>query len=108
VCSSDLDVSVPCHALSLCLFGSEAGEVAPLLTDDVRKKYYKDLAKEFPQIFMKNYASKGQKAVLAEIDRDIDASQLGPDILIAKEIEVRHSREEAAIYLRSLLLGEVR
>ena len=40
--------------------------------------------------------------------RDIEASELGPDIVIAKAIERKHSRLEAANYLQALLLGRVR
>jgi hypothetical protein len=46
--------------------------------------------------------------VLAGVQRDIQASEMGPDILIAREIERRHSKLEAAHYLQALLLGKVR
>ena len=42
------------------------------------------------------------------IRRDIEASQLGPDILVAKHIELEQGGLEAARYLQALLLGRVR
>ena len=101
------DIAVPCRELACGMFGEQSDAVR-LLAADNRKRYYLELAKEFPEVFLKNFASERHDAVLAEIYRDIEASELGPDILIARDIEVRYSRREAAEYLHALMVGEVR
>jgi hypothetical protein len=104
----EYDIAVPCTGLAASLFGQHNPEVSDLLQDESRKKYYKELAREFPDVFLKGIASDRREAVLEGVCRDIDASKLGPDILIAKTIELKHSRSEAANYLHALLLGKVR
>jgi hypothetical protein len=104
----EYDIAVPCAGLLPRLFGKDETGISSLLLEENRKKYYKELAREFPQVFLEGIGEERQKAVLGEIDRDIEASQPGPDILIARSIELKHSRREAAIYLRALLLGKVR
>jgi hypothetical protein len=104
----EYDIAVPCAGLAARLFGEDAAGIPDLLLDEHRKKYYRGLVKEFPRTFLEGAAQDRQKAVLDIIDRDIEASRLGPDILIAKAIELKHSRREAAVYLRALMLGEVR
>lgn len=42
------------------------------------------------------------------VKRDIDASKPGPDILIARAIELKHHRREVANYLQALLPGNGR
>jgi hypothetical protein len=104
----EFDVRVPCHGLAEQLFGSgQTAEVGALLGDG-RKRYYRDLVDAYPQIFLKGIGEDRRDAVLDGVRRDIDSSELGPDILIAKLIERKHNRLEAAIYLRALLLGRVR
>ena len=46
--------------------------------------------------------------MLDGVRRDIEASELGPDVLIAMAVERQHGRLEAANYLHALLLGQVR
>jgi hypothetical protein len=103
----DYDVAVPCAGLAARLFGDDEGGVSGLLLDENRKKYYKDLVREFPRVFLEGIAEERREAVLAGLEQDIDASRPGPDILIARAIASRHSREEAARYLRALVLGKV-
>jgi hypothetical protein len=103
----DYDLAVPCAGLAARLFGEDGGEISGLLVDENRKRYYKDLVREFPQVFLEGVAGERKDAVLAGLERDIDASRLGPDILIARAIASKHSREEAARYLRALVLGKV-
>ena len=104
----EYDIAVPCVALAARLAGEGDSEISHLLLDENRKKYYKELARDFPELFLKGIASERREAVLDGIYRDIDASKLGPDILIARTIELKHSRNEAANYLQALLLGKVR
>jgi len=104
----EYDIRVPCQQLLKAIFGQADSEVAKLLTDDGRKLYYKGLAEEYPDIFLKSFTSIDPDTVFAKINQDIDSSELGPDILIAKDIELRYSRKEAATYLQSLMLGTVR
>ena len=73
-----------------------------------RKRYYRDLVEAYPQAFLKGIGEDRRAAVLDGVRRDIEASELGPDIFIAKAIERKHSRLEAANYLQALLLGRVR
>ena len=106
----EYDIAVPCAGLLSRLFGKDEtgiAEISGLLQEENRKKYYKALAREFPQVFLEGIGEERQKTVLDEIDRDIEASKPGPDILIAKAIELKHSRQEAALYLRALMLDKV-
>ncbi len=103
----EYDIAAPCRELARSMFGQD-DTAARLLTEDGRKTYYKELVKEFPQIFLKGFSPERQDRVIDEIYRDIDTSALGPDILIARDIELRYSRGEAAVYLQSLMLGAVR
>ena len=77
------------------------------MSDENRKSYYRELGREFPQVFLERVAEERRETVLDGIERDIGASRLGPDILIARMIERKHSRHEAASYLRALMLGKV-
>lgn len=104
----EYDVTVPCQELARVMFSADNGNASHLLTDVGRKDYYRALVKEFPQIFLKGIAAEQQDIVFEKIQRDIDASKLGPDILVARDIELRYSRKEAAVYLQSLMLGAVR
>lgn len=104
----DYDVARPCRELLHAMFEQPGVETASLLNDAERKLYYKGLVKEFPEIFLKSFASSDPQTVFNQINKDIDASELGPDILIAKDVELKYSRKEAATYLQSLMLGTVR
>ena len=106
--SRPFDIRVPCRGLAEQLFGQiPAGELDALLADG-RKQYYRELVEAYPQVFLKGIGEDRREAVLDGVRRDVDASELGPDILIARAIERRHGRREAAHYLRALLLGRVR
>jgi hypothetical protein len=103
----EYDAAVPCAGLAARLFGEGDAGVSGHLSDEGRKSYYRELVKEFPRVFLEGIAEERKKAVLDGIDRDIDASRIGPDILIARMIERKYSRAEAARYLRALMLGKV-
>lgn len=102
------NIKIPCERLLGVLFGQEGGRFSGLLTSTGRTDYYQGLVREFPDIFLKSFASEQPETVFAKINEDIASSELGPDILIAKDIELRYSRKEAATYLQSLMLGTVR
>lgn len=104
------DVKLPCRGLAEQLFGpslARSEEIEALLGDG-RKAYYKALVQACPQVFVKDLSPERHADALAGVQRDIQASELGPDILIAREIERKHSKLEAAHYLQALLLGKVR
>ncbi len=102
------DIRVPCRELLVVMFGPENDEAARLLTDAGRRGYYRELVRDFPEIFLKSFAAADPETVFAKINEDIESSELGPDILIARDIELKYSRKEAATYLQSLMLGTVR
>jgi hypothetical protein len=102
------DITVPCRGLAEQLLDRSGQQEIDALLGEGGKTYYRALAEEHPQAFVQGIAEERRAAVLDGVRRDIDASELGPDIVIAKEIESRHGRREAANYLRALLLGRVR
>ncbi len=106
--SREYDIHVPCTGLAKHLFGEGSAGISPLLLDANRKTYYKELVQSFPEVFLSGVAEARRNIVLGGVDQDIEASKLGPDILIAKAIEQKHSRAEAATYLHALMLGKVR
>ena len=101
------NIRIPCQRLCSELFGNDSGAEA-LLLDEQRKLYYRGLVKEFPEIFLKSFSTEKPQTVFEKINEDIESSELGPDILIARTIELRYSRKEAATYLQALMLGTVR
>ena len=104
----EFDIKVPCRGLAGHLFGqSPAGEIDGLLGDG-RKRYYRNLVDAYPLAFLKGVGEDRRDAVLQGVWRDIEASELGPDIVIANAIERKHNQREAANYLQALLLGRVR
>ena len=104
----EFDIKVPCRGLALHLFGKSPADEIDALLGEGRKRYYRDLVDAYPQAFLKGIGEDRRAAVLDGVRRDVDSSDLGPDIVIAKAIERRHSRLEAANYLHALLLGRVR
>jgi len=104
----DFDIGIPCRALAMAMFGPAKAETFSALLDGGRKAYYNALLESYPQVFVERVKAERHKLTLEGVRRDIEASQLGPDILIAKAIELKHSRLEAARYLQALLLGVVR
>lgn len=104
----DFDIRVPCSHLAGRLFGQSAAGETDSLVGDGRKRYYRNLVEAYPLAFLKGIGEDRRAAVLEGVRRDIDASELGPDILIARAIERKHDQREAANYLQALLLGRVR
>lgn len=104
----EFDIKVPCRGLAEHLSGNGPSDDVDALLGEGRKQYYKDLLEAHPQVFLKGIGENRRAAILDGVRRDIDASELGPDILIAKAIERSHGKLEAANYLHALLLGRVR
>jgi hypothetical protein len=102
------DIKVPCRGLYGQLFGQSLPDDIESLLGDGRKRYYRELAEAYPLAFLNGVGEDRRDAVLAGVRRDIEASELGPDIVIARAIERKHNRREAANYLQALLLGRVR
>lgn len=83
-------------------WGPTGGDV---LTDAARKAYYRELAETFPAMFTKAVATEKKEEALALVLKDIEASELGPDIAIAVAIEQRYGQLEAARFLLALASG---
>jgi hypothetical protein len=104
----DFDIHVPCRGLGRHLFGQSPADEIDSLLGDGRKRYYRNLVEAYPLAFLKGIGDDRRAAVLEGVQRDIEASDLGPDILIARAIERKHNQRAAADYLQALLLGRVR
>lgn len=102
------DANVPCRGLADVLFGQPRSADIDALIGGGRKVYYRGLVDAYPQVFTEGLPSDKEQAALDGVRRDIDASELGPDVLIARAIEQKHGKLEAAKYLHELLLGRVR
>lgn len=102
------DVSIPCRALAEQMFGPAKAQQFEALLGAGRKAYFNNLVDSYSQAFVGGVAPERRDAVLAGVRQDIAASELGPDILIAKRIELEQGGLEAARYLQALLLGRVR
>lgn len=102
------DVGVPCRALAAQLFPNTTRDELDALLGDARKAYYNRLVDAYPQPFVAGVGEERRAAVLDGVRRDIAASVLGPDIVIAQAIERTHGPREAANYLQALLIGRVR
>ena len=102
------DVNIPCRGLAELMFGPDRAQPLATLLDGGRKDYYNNLLASYPQVFVDGVKAERHRAVLEGVQRDIEASQLGPDIVIAKAIELTKGGLEAARYLHALLLGRVR
>jgi hypothetical protein len=103
-----LDMARVCGQLAANLevpltgWGPTGGDV---LTDETRKAYYRELAETFPAMFTKAVADDKKDAALKSVLKDIDASKLGPDIVIAVAIDKRYGQPEAARFLLALASG---
>lgn len=104
----EYDIKVPCRELALQLFGTERASEIDSLLGDGRKAYFKALVEAYPHVFVKGMAVQRHGAILQGVQRDIQASELGPDVVIARDIERKLGRLEAANYFQALLLGQVR
>jgi hypothetical protein len=104
----DFDVRVPCRGLAAKLLGAGQPDEIDALLGDGRKAYYFGLVQACPQVFLQGVGLDRHGVVLGGLHRDIDASALGPDIVIAQAIERKLGRPETARYLQALLLGRVR
>lgn len=104
----EFDVITPCRALAEQMFGQAKAKQFESLLGTGRKPYYNNLVDSYSQAFVGGVAPERRDTVLSGIRRDIEASPLGPDILVAKRIELEQGGLEAARYLQALLLGRVR
>lgn len=104
----EFDVRIACRLLADKLFGSDKAAQWAHLLEAGRKPYYKNLVDSYSQVFVGGVNPERRDTVLAGIRRDIEASELGPDIVIAKKMELELGGLEAARYLQALLLGRVR
>jgi len=104
----EFDIGIPCRGLAVQMFGNDRARQYAGLLEDGRKAYYNTLVDSYPQVFVERIKAERHAITLDGVRRDIEASELGPDILIAKTIELKHNGLEAARYLQALLLGVVR
>lgn len=101
------DAHMLCGQLAEVLFSHNAESPIPseLLTEAGRKSYYRELVEAYPVVFMQSIPKEKQAEAQASILKDIDASEFGPDIVIAVTIERRYGRLEASRYLLALASG---
>lgn len=79
-----------------------------ILTDTGRKEYYQKLVEDFPIVFTQNIPPEKQAEAKCNILKDIEASEFGPDIVIAAVAEKQYGRLEAARYLLALASGYIK
>ena len=104
----EFDIKVPCRGLAEHLLRPEPGRRDRRPAGRRQKAVLPGPGRGVPAGFLKGVGEDRRDAVLDGVRRDIEASELGPDIVIAKAIERKHNRREAANYLQALLLGRVR
>ncbi|MCX7779469.1 MAG: hypothetical protein N2491_00980 [Negativicutes bacterium] len=75
------------------------------LTDAGRKAYYRELADTYSIVFTRNLPEEKHPEAIKSIMKDIEASEFGPDIVIAVAIEKQYGRLEAARYLLAMASG---
>lgn len=76
-----------------------------LLNDEQRKDYYRKLVADYPQAFTHQIKAYKHEEAIEAVLTDIKASELGPDIVIARAIESSYNSMEAARYLLALVTG---
>ena len=72
-----------------------------------RKVYYRRLLDACEPVFLSGVADDRHAAVLAGIQNDIEASALGPDVVVVQTIEQQLGMLSAAHYFQARLLGRV-
>lgn len=81
------------------------GCIAGRLTDVSRRAYYHRLVDAYPAVFTGRVKPEYHAQALDSIRKDIDASEMGPDIVIAFAIEKEYGTAEAARYLLAIASG---
>ncbi|HQR12238.1 MAG TPA: hypothetical protein PLW68_13015 [Casimicrobiaceae bacterium] len=104
----EFDIRVPCRRLGLHLLGENQADQVDAMLGDERKAYFRGLVEANTGVFLKGIGDDRRDAALAAVNRDIDASELAPDAMIARAIERQVDQREAARYLHALLLGRAR
>lgn len=102
------DTAALCGELARELLGEQAGgELAgsELFADTGRKAYYRQLVETNPQLFTRRFQPEQRAGALQRIFQDIEASELGPDIVIAAAVEKKYGRLEATRYFLALVSG---
>lgn len=96
--------------LAQALLGDHAAAALPaaVFTETGRKEYYRQLVADFPLVFMQNLPIEKQAEAQGNILQDIEASEFGPDIVIAAVIEKQYGRLEAARYLLAMASGYIK
>lgn len=97
-----------CGELARQLLGETAGgELAKseLFADAGRKEYYRQLVETNSQMFTKKVRPQQRAEALNRIYQDIEASELGPDIVIAVAVEKKYGRLEVTRYFLALISG---
>lgn len=97
-----------CGELARQLLGEQAGcELvhSELFADAGRKEYYRQLVEANSPLFTARVKPEQRAEALGRIFQDIEASELGPDIVIAIAVEKKYGRLEAARYFLALVSG---
>ena len=99
-----------CGKLAEGLFShnTEAAISDDSLTDAGRKSYYRELVEAYPVVFMQDIPPEKQSVAQTSMIKDIEASEFGPDIVIAVAIEKMYGRLEAARYLLAMASGRIK
>lgn len=96
-----LDMAKVCGQLASRLEAAAGDRLA----DAGRKAYYRELVETYPAFFTKAVAPEKRAEALGLVLKDIEASRLGPDIVVAVAVEGRYGQMEAARYLLALASG---
>ena len=79
-----------------------------LLTDGERKRYYKQLAENYPAVFFKNIQREKHDEAFKDLCKDIEASVLDPKVVTAYAVEKKYGGWEAARYFFAIASGYVK
>mgnify|MGYP007125362399 CR=1 FL=1 len=103
----DFDMRIPCRKLATALFPERPEQDIEAMLGPARKDYYRGLLDSCASVFVTGIAPVRHQAVLDGIRRDIDASELGPDVVAIQLIERQLGQRAAADYFQARLLGRV-
>ena len=79
-----------------------------LLTEAGMRAYYRQLVADFPAVFTHGLPEDRHEQALLNMKQDIDATEVGPEVVVAVAIERRYGPREAARYLLALARGLTR
>jgi hypothetical protein len=108
VAAREFDVVTPCRQLAETMLASVPATEVDAMLGAGRSAWYDDLVEHCPQVFVEGIKPDLADEAIKRVHADIATSRLGPDIVIARAIERKHGKLDAARYLHALLVGKVR